>query len=364
MECRRPFRESVQSQCKVHLPRLLTWKPVNFLNCHVNVTPNLLLPLERSFTLAYEQAAWLVHLGPVRCHRSSASLRRGPLHPQQCVLVWFFISSVPFSTSLRWQELRAAAEDVQVASETWARMNLGQSPSVSYIEEGREVPPIGLSLTISETPTTPSLKGPWSRKPVFVDVKHSQQVWGCSCSPRCWRLVAIPTHGDADSQLKDGSSRALTCTASSAHLSLPENALPGEGGQTGIHSKKPLPFASQVGWVITPLQVELWLWFIVQYFGPLLSSSHVSSWVSFCGFRYIMVHHTCVVISHPWKSPIQTNKTEQQRTTLTELVSWWNNLIQFVWLQAKGGGHALTMSILARRARFWGCRAGCKGNAG
>lgn len=326
--------------------------------------PNLLLPLERSFTLAYEQAAWLVHLGPVRCHRSSASLRRGPLHPQQCVLVWFFISSVPFSTSLRWQELRAAAEDVQVASETWARMNLGQSPSVSYIEEGREVPPIGLSLTISETPTTPSLKGPWSRKPVFVDVKHSQQVWGCSCSPRCWRLVAIPTHGDADSQLKDGSSRALTCTASSAHLSLPENALPGEGGQAGIHSKKPLPFASQVGWVITPLQVELWLWFIVQYFGPLLSSSHVSSWVSFCGFRYIMVHHTCVVISHPWKSPIQTNKTEQQRTTLTELVSWWNNLIQFVWLQAKGGGHALTMSLLARRARFWGCRAGCKGNAG
>ena len=41
------------------------------------------------------KAAWLVHLGPVRCHRSSASLRRGP-----------------------WQELRAAAEDVQVASET------------------------------------------------------------------------------------------------------------------------------------------------------------------------------------------------------------------------------------------------------
>ena len=117
MECRRPFRESVQSQCKVHLPRLLTWKPVNFLNCHVNVTPNLFLPLEISL-LAYGQAAWLVHLGPVRCHRSSASLRRGPLPPRQCVLVWSFISSVPSSTSLRWQELRAAAEDVQVASET------------------------------------------------------------------------------------------------------------------------------------------------------------------------------------------------------------------------------------------------------
>mmetsp|Transcript_51523 Transcript_51523/g.112176 ORF Transcript_51523/g.112176 Transcript_51523/m.112176 type:complete len:117 (+) Transcript_51523:89-439(+) len=41
------------------------------------------------------KAAWLVHLGPVRCHRAAASLRRGP-----------------------WQELRAAAEDVQIASET------------------------------------------------------------------------------------------------------------------------------------------------------------------------------------------------------------------------------------------------------
>ncbi|CAJ1341285.1 unnamed protein product [Effrenium voratum] len=42
---------------------------------------------ERRDVQSQQKAAWLVHLGPVRCHSTAASLQRGP-----------------------WQELRAAAD--------------------------------------------------------------------------------------------------------------------------------------------------------------------------------------------------------------------------------------------------------------